>query len=139
MTRMFTWLLLVVFVVSTTATTALAIPAFRTEFETYYKVKEPGTDAEKALAEKVAVAKCNVCHVDGEKKSVNNLYGNKLAELLDKENFSLTRRKEEPEEVQAEIRAALDKVAAMKEADEADATFGERIEKGELPFAPSAE
>jgi len=131
MTRIFTWLLLVVFVISTTATTALAIPAFRTEFEVYYKVKEPGTDAEKALAEKAAVAKCNICHVDGEKKSVNNAYGEKLADLLDKANFSSTRRKEEPEKVQAEIRAALDKVAAMKSA--TDETYGERIEKGELP------
>ena len=114
MTRVFTWLLLAVFVVSITATTALAIPAFKSEFETYYKVKEPETDAQKALAEKMAVAKCNVCHVDGEKKSVNNPYGIELNKLLDKANFSLTRRKEEPEKVQAEIREALDKVAAEK-------------------------
>jgi hypothetical protein len=134
---MFTWLLVVVFVVSTTATTALAIPAFRSEFETYYKVKEPETDAQKALAEKVAVAKCNVCHVDGEKKEVHNPYGTELSKLLDKANFSLTRRKEEPEKVQAEIRAALDKVAGMKAP--TDETYGERIGKGELPFAPSAE
>jgi hypothetical protein len=137
MFRLCTWLVLVLFVVSTTATTALAIPAFRSEFEVYYKVKEPETDAQKALAEKVAVAKCNVCHVDGEKKSVNNPYGIALSELLDKENFSATRRKEEADKVQAEIRAALDKVAEMQSPTEE--TYGERITAGELPIAPAAE
>jgi hypothetical protein len=124
-------ILLAVFLVGIQGVAAWAIPAFRSEFENYYKCKEPETDAQKALAEKVAVAKCNVCHVDGEKKDVNNAYGGELGKLLDKANFSAARRKAEPEKVQQEIQEALKKV----EAEEAPCgkTYGELIKAGELP------
>jgi hypothetical protein len=125
------------FVVSISANRALAILAFRKEFEEYYKVNEPQTDAQKALAERAKIAKCNICHVDGEEKKVRNAYGAELDKLLDKENFGATRRKDEPEKVQAEIREALDKVAAEK--GPTDETYGERIEAGQLPVAPAAE
>jgi hypothetical protein len=69
--------------------------------------------------------------VPGEKKEVNNAYGVMLSELLDKENFSSTRRKEEAEKVAEEIQAALKAVEA-KEAP-CGKTVGELIQAGDLP------
>ena len=131
MMRFTCWLLLAALLVGIHAATALAIPAFKSEFEARYNCKEPVTDTEKALAEKVSVTKCYVCHVDGEKKSVNNTYGTALSELLDKANYSATRRKEEPEKVKQEIQEALEKVEASKASD--DKTFGDRLKAGCLP------
>lgn len=103
---------------------AQAIPSFKKEFDAKYVHKE-GNDAEKAFAAKVEKVKCNVCH-KGQKKKDRNAYGDALADLLDKK---------EDEKNLEKIRESLDKVAAMKSKkdDPNSPTFGELIEKGELP------
>jgi hypothetical protein len=131
MSRITCWLLLAALLIGWQAATALAIPAFKSEFEEYYKVTAPTTDCEKALAEKVAEAKCNVCHVDGEKKEVRNTYGAALDQLLDKANFSADRRKAEPDKVKQEIQEALQKVETEKASDAE--TYGDRLKAGNLP------
>lgn len=111
---------------------ANAILTFRKEFEARYNVKDPQTPEETALAEKVAVAKCFVCHVEGaESKEARNAYGEELSKLLDKDDFSLERRKAEPEKVKEEIQKALEAVEAV-EVDGGE-TYGARIKAGNLP------
>ncbi|MEX1042638.1 MAG: hypothetical protein WDZ51_18535 [Pirellulaceae bacterium] len=113
------------------ADSAFAIKPFSDAFVVRYKVAEPSTDTEKALAAGVATAKCNLCHVDGENKKVRNEYGEQLSKLLDKTNYSVKRRKAEPDVVEAEIVAALLKVEAeMSKSGEA---FGDKIKAGKLP------
>ena len=101
------------------AQNAFAIKQFAEEFKAVY-VKE-GTP----LAEAVATAKCNVCHVGSNKKD-RNAYGNALAERLDK--------KEDAKNVD-KIRKALEEVAALpSDPSKPDSpTFGKLIEEGKLP------
>ena len=98
---------------------AFAIKQFSDEFKAMY-VKE-GTP----LAAAVETAKCNVCHV-GKSKKDRNVYGEALAERLDK--------KEDAKNVE-KIKKALEEVAALSsDPAKADApTFGKLIEEGKLP------
>ena len=133
MKKLTVWLALAGLALVIHASAAHAVLTFRKEFEARYNVKEPQTDAEKALAEKVKVVKCFVCHVDGEEKEVKNAYGLELGKLLDKDNYGLERRKAEPEKVSQEIQEALEKVEAIEAGD--GKTYGDLIKAGELPVA----
>lgn len=110
--------LAVVTLVGTVVRDAAARPAFRKEFLALY-VKD-GTP----YAEKVIKANCNVCH-EGMSKKDRNPFGQELAKLLTKDDQG------NPEKIQE----ALKKVADMKSkaGDDASPTFGQLIEKGELP------
>jgi len=110
---------------------AHAIPAFRTAFEDEYVDEESQEEVAVTLAAAVDAARCNVCHVPDEKKTVRNAYGEALSELLKKDNYKRSRIKEEPEKVTAEFKAAFAKVAALQAAD--GTTFGARIKTGKLP------
>jgi hypothetical protein len=99
---------------------AYAIKQFFDEFKEMY-VKADGSAEEKALAEAVETAKCNVCHV-GKSKKDRNAYGEALAELLDKNEDKSNVEK---------IRASLEKVAGMESPD--GGTFGDRLKAGKLP------
>ncbi|MFN3148789.1 hypothetical protein [Bremerella sp.] len=114
------------------ATPAYAVKAFADAFVEKYNIAEPSTDSEKELAAAVKEAKCNLCH-GGKSKKIRNEYGVALGELLDKDDYGTKRRKEEPEKVQEELFAALDKVA--KEKSKSGETFGEKIAAGKLPAA----
>ena len=103
---------------------ANAMKPFRDEFLAKY-VKPDSADAkEKAFAEAVATAKCNVCH-QGKTKRERNLYGRAVNKFLSKED------KEDKEK----IRAALDKTAEMRsDPDNPNSpTFGDLIKAGKLP------
>jgi len=99
---------------------AFAIKQFADEFNALY-VQE-GTP----LAAAVEQAKCNVCHVAGEKKDKRNAYGNALAERLDKKADRDNKEK---------IRKALEEVASLSsDPAKPDApTFGGLIKEGKLP------
>jgi len=114
------------------ATPAYAVKAFADAFAEKYNLEEPTTDSQKELAAAVKEAKCNLCH-GGKSKKIRNEYGLALGELLSKDDYGTKRRKEEPEKVQEELFAALDKVA--KEKSKSGETFGEKIEAGKLPAA----
>lgn len=119
--------LAVAVVATTAARPAFAIKQFFDQFKEMYANAE-GSDAEKALAEAVATAKCNVCHY-GKSKKNKNAYGAALSELLDK--------KEDKSDVE-KIRASLEKVAGMEGPD--GKTFGDRLKAGMLPAdAPEGE
>jgi len=98
---------------------AFAIKQFADEFKAVYV--KPDTP----LAAAVETAKCNVCHAGSSKKE-RNVYGEALAERLDK--------KEDAKNVE-KIRKALEEVAALSsDPSKPDApTFGTLIEEGKLP------
>lgn len=104
---------------------ALALKGFKDQFVTKYVKEKPANDKEKAFAEAVAKAKCNVCH-EGKKKKDRNVYGKELAKLLDK--------KTDKDKVD-KIQKALDKVAKMNsnEKDKKSPKFGDLIAAGKLP------
>lgn len=117
-------------VVSLSANAALAIPAFKKEFDARYVDSEPQTPEKEALGAAVKKAKCNVCHGKDENgkdsKKVRNAYGEALSELLDKKEDAKNKEK---------INEALDKVAEMKSDpdDDNSPTFGDLIKEGKLP------
>ena len=94
---------------------ALAVPPFQKQFAAQYLEGNDNADFVAAVKK----AKCNLCHV-GKKKKDRNAYGKELAKLLDK--------KKDAKNVDA-IKAALEKVAAMKSG---DTTYGDLIKKGDL-------
>jgi hypothetical protein len=104
---------------------ALAIKPFKDEFDKKYNIKTPANDAEKSLAEKVSVAKCNVCHVGASKKK-RNAFGEALDQYLDK--------KTDAKDV-AKIQESLAKVEAEHsvKGDDKSPTFGDLIKQGKLP------
>ena len=91
---------------------AAAIPNFWKQFEAKYVTG----NGNKPVADALAKAKCNVCHVAEQKKTERNAYGAELSKLLDK--------KADKDAVD-KIKKALDTVAAKKSA--AGAPFGELI------------
>jgi CRISPR/Cas system CSM-associated protein Csm2 small subunit len=119
--------LTVAILATTAARPAFAIKQFFDEFKELY-VNAEGGDAEKALAEAVETAKCNVCHF-GKSKKNRNAYGEALDEFLDKKDDKDNKEK---------IREVLEKVAAMEGPD--GKTFGDRMKAGMLPAdAPEGE
>ena len=122
------------------------MPPFKKGFEARYI----GDEETSPLAVSFGEAKCNVCHVDGEKKDVNNAYGEALAELLDHEDFKRGGRfkPKSDEATEAEIEAAIEAgIAVIQAALESvellesptGDTYLERIEAGLLPieFVPA--
>lgn len=115
------------------ASIARAIPPFFKEFQAKYIKADATDEKEKAFATLVTqTAKCNVCHVGTDKK-MRNAYGQKLSELLKKDNFKAERLKDEADKCKAEMNAAFDAVAAMKSGDDASPTFAQLIAEGKLP------
>jgi len=115
------------------ANRASAIPPFFKEFQAKYVKADSADEKDKAFATLVTqTAKCNVCH-QGTDKKMRNAYGQKLSELLKKDNFKAERLKDEADKCKAEMIAAFDAVAAMKSGDDASPTFGELLAQGKLP------
>jgi len=102
--------------VALSARPAFAVKQFYDQFKEVY-VNEG--DLDQGM---VAKAKCNICHVKGEKKKVKNEYGKLLDDLLDRKKDA-----KNPEK----IREALAKVADMKSP--SGETWGEMIKAGKLP------
>lgn len=117
---------------------AMALPPFWKEFEAKYVKPDSQDEKDKAFVAVVTnekTGKCNVCHVEGQKKTVRNTYGAELDKLVDKANFAKERLEAEPDKVKQEIVAALDKIAAARSVagDDKSPTFGELIGQGKLP------
>jgi len=108
-------------VVLTLCEPAQAIPPFLAGFERTYVA-----DRESEFGQKVAAARCNVCHAGTSKKQFNE-YGLALTAVLDRSRFGVARLKSDPQGVQQEINNKLRYVAATQ------SSFGERIKAGELP------
>jgi hypothetical protein len=107
--------------------TAKALPEFKKEFDKKY-APDGGSAEQKALAEAIKVAKCNVCHdpkkgPDGlESKKNRNPYGEALHKYI---------HKKDKKDI-AKILKALETVEAEKGPD--GKAWGEKIKAGKLPF-----
>ena len=105
---------------------ALAIAPFSNAFKDKYV--KPGAP----LEEKVAKAKCNVCHL-GKNRKNRNEYGKAVQLYLKKADFAGKDKKYDPksEEGQKLLFEGLEKASAEKNAD--GKIFLELITAGELP------
>jgi hypothetical protein len=108
---------------------AEAIPLFYQKFEAKYA----GADAKPEFVALVKETKCNVCHVQGEKKDVRNEYGAALHDVakLEKDNYKKERVDAEGDAVEKELMAAFEKVAAEKS--KSGVSFGDLFKSGKLP------
>lgn len=118
--------------VVSTADQAYAIKPFMDVFVEQYNVKEPKTDADKALAAAVAEVKCNLCH-EGKSKKDRNAYGVAMDKLVDKAEI-VALLKEDKDKGEKTISEVLVKLEAEKSP--SGETFGELIKAGKLPVAP---
>jgi hypothetical protein len=112
--------------VAASTTPAFAIKEFNDQWTKHY-VESSDNAAFKELA---ASAKCNVCHVNGEKKSVRNEYGAAIGKVAKAKELKPL-AKSDPKKFEEELNAAFAKVADVKAKD--GKTFGEKIKAGELP------
>ncbi len=95
-------------------------------------VKPDGNADEKAFAELVTKANCQVCHEPGMNRKLRNAYGKELAKLFDPPN----------ETDKKKIDEVLEKVAVIHidEKDPKSPTYGEVIKQHKLPGGePKAE
>jgi hypothetical protein len=107
---------------------AIADKAFRDQFVEVYVKPDSSDPKDKAFADAVEKAKCNICH-EGKLKKNRNDYGKALGELLSRKTDTENKEK---------IVAALKKVEAkpLNPKDEKSPTFGDRIRAGKLPVEP---
>jgi hypothetical protein len=120
-----TGLFVLVVLAGPAARPAKAIKQFRDAFMAKY-VKADSSDAkDKAFADAVGKAKCNLCHKGSSKKD-RNAYGEALDKLLDRKSDKDDKDK---------IATALDKAAEMKcdPKDPNAPTFGQLLSDGKLP------
>ncbi len=115
-------------VVGLSAQQAHAVATFSKFFKEKYV--DPGDNAALASLYDAQKSKCDVCHYGKTKKNRND-YGQALSELLDKDNYKLSRVKAEPDLVDMELKEAFEKVEKMKST--GGQTFGELIKAGKLP------
>ena len=106
------------------ASTVLAIPAFKEAFKLKYVKSDSTAASDVAWAAAVDQTGCAICHA-GENKKIRNAYGKELGKLITKKDKSN----------KAKIYAAMEKVAQMKSkpADPKSPTFGDKISSGKLP------
>jgi hypothetical protein len=126
--RFSSWFLAVLAVLVLTvsaATPASADKAFRDQFKAKYIKPDSTEPKDVALREAFQEAGCNLCHV-GDVRQNRNAYGQALATFLSRKTDVKNK---------AKIRAALEKVAAMrsKPDDPQSPTFGDLIGQGKLP------
>ena len=124
---------------SISATSALALTEFKSEFKKKY-IDTHKDEAFKALAKKQS---CKVCHVDKKPKKIENLneYGMQLSKIIEgdaNQRKKDARKKGGTEAANAEkaklikeVQKAFDTIAKKKS--EAGDTFGDRIKNGLLP------
>jgi hypothetical protein len=119
-----------------TAAPAFALPAFKKIFDA--EIVEKNEKLVEPM--KTPEGGCNVCHVNKEKKDVNNAFGQKIDALIEGE--AAARIKEAPaaekKAVQAKIdeefKEALKKVLEMKP-EGGDKTYKQLLDEGILPGA----
>ncbi|MCC9608994.1 hypothetical protein LOC68_07465 [Blastopirellula sp. JC732] len=117
--------------VVSTADQAYAIKPFMDVFVVKYNVKEPSTDADKALAAAVAEVKCNLCH-EGKSKKDRNAYGVAMDKLVDKKEITelLKADKDKGEKTIEEVFVKLE-----AEKSPSGETYGELLKAGKLPVS----
>ena len=107
------------------ARTAQSRPTYKAVFVAKYVKPDSNDASDKAFAELVTKANCQVCHEPGMNRKLRNVYGKQLALLFVPPN----------EKDKKKIDEALDKVAEMHvdEKDPKSPTFGDLIKNHKLP------
>lgn len=133
-----TALIVAVIAISTTQS-AHALPAFKKAFAAKYAAKHKSKDFQSAVKK----ASCNVCHVKGAKKNVQNEYGKLLNKLIPgdakkreseaKAKGGDAEKKKESAKILAELSKAFDKTFDLKSEKGKGPKFGELIKEGKLP------
>jgi hypothetical protein len=102
---------------------AISRPQYNKEFQARFVKADSTNPEEKAFAEAVATAKCNVCH-EGESKKNRNAFGKELAKLFTPPNEKDTKKIDE----------AFDKVLKMHvdAKDDKSPTYEDLMKKGKL-------
>lgn len=114
---------------------AHALPPFKKAFEEKY-VEPSDNDVFKDTFKK---ASCNACHVKGEPKDVNNVYGEALAALIvgsAKDRLAESRDNGTKDAVEAQVLKELQEAFGKAESAKADGaaeSFGDLIKAGKLP------
>ena len=96
------------------------------QFEDRYVDHETRDPVQRAFNRRFATTRCNVCHVQGEKKDVRNAYGRLLDDYLSREDH-----KNDRDRIQQVLRYV--ESVQVDPDDERSETFGARIERGHLP------
>ena len=129
-------LLLITAVVVLSTTSAYALPPFKGAFDEKYVKKSDSEDLKAAFK----AQSCNVCHVKGKKKNVQNRYGHELHEVLEdmlkeakieKGPKDLAKDAEGKKQLLEMLGKAFDAVAKMKAKN--GTTYGEILKGGQLP------
>lgn len=100
---------------------ASAVPAFNKQWLATYE-KSPAIEAAKE-------AKCNLCHVPDEKKTVRNAYGATLTKFVTKDDYN--NLKGDADALKAKLEDAFKKAAAEKAP--SGETWGKLFEGGKVP------
>ena len=112
---------------SSLSTPAFAIKQFGDAWKDYYEKPSTNDDFKKLVAD----AKCNVCHIQGEKKTKHNPYGEEIEQLLKKADFPKDPLDKWTPKDREAVEAAFKKVENIKSKE--GKTYGEKIKAGELP------
>ena len=128
----------VVVAVSSTQS-AHALPPFKKAFSEKYASKHKSKEFQSAVKK----ASCNVCHVKGAKKNVQNEYGKLLNKLIPgdakkreteaKAKGGDAEKKKEQAKILLELSKAFDKTFDLKSESGKGPKFGELIKEGKLP------
>lgn len=127
----------IVIAVFVTATSLFVIsqvfarPQYKEVFESGYRLGNPQTKERRSLAEKVRVARCNVCHVPDEKKTVRNIYGDDLAGRLPRFDAMAWKDERKVPALRRQVWDAMLNAEATKRKN--GYTFGDYIRAGHLP------
>ncbi len=109
---------------------AFAIKPLSDQFKKNYA----GDDADEAFKALVDEAKCNVCHVKGEKqKEVRNPFGEALQAALKEDDFPLAEFKKDQAKYADRLKDLFKKVEEKESGDPEHKTFGKRMEAKLLP------
>ena len=108
---------------------AWAIKPLQDQFRAVYADDKADKDFKKLVEE----AKCNVCHIEGEKKTMRNAYGQALHDLLEKDDFPMADFKKDPKKYADRVAELFKKAEGEKSNDETHKTFGDRIKAKLLP------
>ena len=110
-------------------TPAWAIKQFNDKFKEFYA----GDKADEKFKELVAEAKCNVCHVAKEKKTVRNPFGETFHEILEEDKFPVMDFKKDPDKFTDRLKELFKKAEKAESGDAEHKTFGSRMEAKLLP------
>ena len=115
---------------------ASALPDFFKEFKKKYVEPSENEEFKKAATK----ARCNLCHVKGKPKKMNNKYGEALSKLIEgsaKQRLADAGddgKAAEKEKLSAELKKAFKEVEKVKAPN--GELYGARLKAGQLPFAP---